>query len=46
MKKNREGPNKWEVTVGTTEVQRIVKDYREQLFSSKYDDNVKEMIRS
>lgn len=29
--------------VDTTEVQRVVKDYCEQLYSRKYDDNVKEI---
>lgn len=42
MKKKREGSNKSEVTVDTTEVQRIIKNYCEQLYSRKYDDNVKE----
>ena len=43
MKKKREGSNKSEVTVDTTEVQRIIKDYCEQLYSRKYDDNIKEI---
>ena len=43
MKKKREGSNKSEVTVDTTEVQRVVKDYCEQLYSRKYDDNIKEI---
>ena len=43
MKKKREGSNKSEVTADTTEVQRIIKDYCEQLYSRKYDDNVKEI---
>ena len=43
MKKKREGSNKSEVMVDTTEVQRVVKDYCEQLYSRKYDDNIKEI---
>ena len=43
MKKKREGSNKSEVTVDITEVQRVVKDYCEQLYSRKYDDNIKEI---
>ena len=43
MKKKREGSNKSEVTVDTTEVQRIIKDYCEQLYSRKYVDNIKEI---
>ena len=43
MKKKREGSNKSEVTVDTTEVQRIIKDYCERLYSRKYDDNIKEI---
>ena len=38
MKKKREGSNKSEVTVDTTEVQRIIKDYCEQLNINKLDN--------